>query len=334
MAARMAARMGMGHEPGHRPPPSDDVSFFRRPPGEVRRAGSSKAARAKSTIGRNDRGPAAAERRARFKFRGADITHPQPRREPRPRHCQIQMIFPGHRMSSLNPRIAGGATSFSEAPVLPIGLRQANPTRAEFVAQDPSNGWASIRSGRATGLFRTSFSGGQRQRIVHRPRAGGSARSFLICDESVAAPRRVDPGAGPEPLPAASGASWASPICSSAMTLGVGEHISDRVRDPVSRPGGRGFAPTERRSMPIARHPYTQAACWPDGAACFSLRKAASSPRSRARSLADEPRRPAAISTPRCPFAGPRCSREIPAPAAATGARAAGLAISRTGGVA
>ena len=97
----------------------------------------------------------------------------------------------------------------------------------------------------------------------HRPRARGEARVPRL-RRSRRRARRLDPGAGPQPVHGPAPTSSGSPISSSATTSAWSRHISDRVVDHVSRPrggerAGRG-AVRPRRTIPTPRRCSKRAA--------------------------------------------------------------------------
>ena len=291
-AERLAARLGLGPQSAtvHA---VDDVSLDIQPGEVVGLVGESGSG--KSTIGRMIAGLLPPSD-GTVLFRGSDIHAPG--RSAKSAALQVQMIFQDP-MSSLNPR-KRIRDIIAEAPVY-HGLVSRRKSGAfvddmlRRVGLDPS-----VRD-----RYPHQFSGGQRQRVVIG-RALAVSPELLICDESVAAldvsiqaqvlnlfmrlRRDLDLG-----------------YLFISHDLGVVEHISDRVAILYL---GRlvELAPTEALfAGPL--HPYAQALL-------------AEVPR-----LSMEKRRfhpikgeiPSPLNPPpgchfhtRCPFAGPRCAREVP----------------------
>ncbi|MBR3370516.1 MAG: ATP-binding cassette domain-containing protein [Rhodobacteraceae bacterium] len=294
MAARLAARMGMGHEPAtvHA---VDNVSFSVAPGEVVGLVGESGSG--KSTIGRMIAG-LLPPTDGTIRFEGADITT-RNRAETTAAALQIQMIFQDP-MSSLNPRMRV-RDIISEAPVYHGIITQAQAR--EFVAQMLERVGLEPTAG---DRYPHQFSGGQRQRIVIA-RALAVSPQFLICDESVAA---LDVSIQAQVLNLFMRLRRELGLAYLFIShdLGVVEHISDRV---VILYLGRvvEIAPTEALYAD-ARHPYTQALLAEVPRLSFEKRRF-------------EPIKgeiPSPMNPPpgchfhtRCPFAGPRCSREVPA---------------------
>ncbi len=293
MAARMAARMGMGHAPAtvHA---VDDVSFSIAPGEVVGLVGESGSG--KSTIGRMIAGLLPATE-GRILFQGADITT-RNRAETKAAALQIQMIFQDP-MSSLNPRMRVREI-IAEAPVYHGIIKQSQAR--EFVADTLERVGLEATAG---DRYPHQFSGGQRQRIVIA-RALAVSPQFLICDESVAA---LDVSIQAQVLNLFMRLRRELGLAYLFIShdLGVVEHISDRV---VILYLGRvvEIAPTEALYSD-ARHPYTQALLAEVPRLSFEKRRF-------------EPIKgeiPSPMNPPpgchfhtRCPFAGPRCSREVP----------------------
>ncbi|MGP9789115.1 ABC transporter ATP-binding protein [Roseinatronobacter sp. NSM] len=302
MAARLAARMGLGHEPAtvHA---VDNVSFSVAPGEVVGLVGESGSG--KSTIGRMIAG-LLPPTDGTIRFEGADITT-RNRAETTAAALQIQMIFQDP-MSSLNPRMRV-RDIISEAPVYHGIIKQAQAR--DFVAQMLERVGLEPTAG---DRYPHQFSGGQRQRIVIA-RALAVSPQFLICDESVAA---LDVSIQAQVLNLFMRLRRELGLAYLFIShdLGVVEHISDRV---VILYLGRvvEIAPTEALYAD-ARHPYTQALLAEVPRLSFEKRRF-------------EPIKgeiPSPMNPPpgchfhtRCPFAGPRCSREVPA-LRHTGARA------------
>ena len=72
------------------------------------------------------------------------------------------------------------------------------------------------------------FSGGQRQRIGVA-RALAVEPEFIVCDEPISRPRRVDPGPGPQPADGPASERLGLTYLFIAHDLSVVKHISDRV---------------------------------------------------------------------------------------------------------
>ena len=104
-----------------------------------------------------------------------------------------------------------------------------------------------------------AFSGGQRQRIAHRARAGARAEADHRRRAGVRA-RRVDPGAGHQPVLTCSSSS-ACPTCSSRTTSRSCAHISAPRRHHVRRPDRRDGR--RRRDLRRPCIPYTRRCCPP-----------------------------------------------------------------------
>ena len=293
MAARMAARMGMGHAPAtvHA---VDDVSFSIAPGEVVGLVGESGSG--KSTIGRMIAG-LLGPTEGTIRFQGADITA-RNRAETKAAALQIQMIFQDP-MSSLNPRMRV-RDIISEAPIY-HGIVKQSQAR-QFVAETLERVGLEATAG---DRYPHQFSGGQRQRIVIA-RALAVSPQFLICDESVAA---LDVSIQAQVLNLFMRLRRELGLAYLFIShdLGVVEHISDRV---VILYLGRvvEIAPTDALYSD-ARHPYTQALLAEVPRLSFEKRRF-------------EPIKgeiPSPMNPPpgchfhtRCPFAGPRCSREVP----------------------
>lgn len=293
MAARMAARMGVGHAPAtvHA---VDTVSFSIAPGEVVGLVGESGSG--KSTIGRMIAGLLPATE-GRILFQSSDITT-RNRAATKAAALQIQMIFQDP-MSSLNPRMRVREI-IAEAPVY-HGIIKKSQTR-EFVADILERVGLEATAG---DRYPHQFSGGQRQRIVIA-RALAVSPQFLICDESVAA---LDVSIQAQVLNLFMRLRRELGLAYLFIShdLGVVEHISDRV---IILYLGRvvEIAPTEALYSD-ARHPYTQALLAEVPRLSFEKRRF-------------EPIKgeiPSPLNPPpgchfhtRCPFAGPRCSREVP----------------------
>ena len=293
MAARMAARIGMGHEPAtvHA---VDDVSFSVAPGEVVGLVGESGSG--KSTIGRMIAG-LLTPTEGKIRFQGADITT-RSRAETKAAALQIQMIFQDP-MSSLNPRMRV-RDIIVEAPVY-HGLIKPSQAR-QFVAEMLERVGLEATAG---DRYPHQFSGGQRQRIVIA-RALAVSPQFLICDESVAA---LDVSIQAQVLNLFMRLRRELGLAYLFIShdLGVVEHISDRV---VILYLGRvvEIAPTEALYSD-ARHPYTQALLAEVPRLSFEKRRF-------------EPIKgeiPSPLNPPpgchfhtRCPHAGPRCRVEVP----------------------
>ena len=293
MAARMAARMGMGHAPAtvHA---VDDVSFSIAPGEVVGLVGESGSG--KSTIGRMIAG-LLSPTEGTIRFQGADITT-RNRAETKAAALQIQMIFQDP-MSSLNPRMRV-RDIIAEAPIYHGIIKQSQAR--QFVAETLERVGLEATAG---DRYPHQFSGGQRQRIVIA-RALAVSPQFMICDESVAA---LDVSIQAQVLNLFMRLRRELGLAYLFIShdLGVVEHISDRV---VILYLGRvvEIAPTEALYSD-ARHPYTQALLAEVPRLSFEKRRF-------------EPIKgeiPSPMNPPpgchfhtRCPFAGPRCSREVP----------------------
>lgn len=291
-AERLAARLGVG-------PKSvtvhavDDVSFDIQPGEVVGLVGESGSG--KSTIGRMIAGLLTPSEGS-IHFNGEDI-HGRGHK-PGSAALKIQMIFQDP-MSSLNPR-KRIRDIIAEAP---IHHRLIKRSQARDFVDDILN-----RVGLDPAVrdrYPHQFSGGQRQRVVIARGLAVNPR-FLVCDESVAA---LDVSIQAQVLNLFLRLRRELDLSYLFIShdLGVVEHISDRV---VILYLGRvvEIAPTEAL-FTNPRHPYTQALL-------------AEVPR-----LSTEKRRfqpikgeiPSPLNPPpgchfhtRCPFAGPRCSREVP----------------------
>ena len=142
----------------------------------------------------------------------------------------------------------------------------------------------------------------------HRARAGGEAGVPRLRRVGRGA-RRVDPGAGAEPVHASCARSSTSPISSSATTSAWSSTSRDRVVDHVPRPRRRSRA--DRGDLRRAPTTPTRRRCWPRCRAWIRAGKRTFVPiKGEIPSPLDPP--PGCHFHPRCPHAMPRCRIEQP----------------------
>jgi peptide/nickel transport system ATP-binding protein len=232
-----------------------------------------------------------------IRFEGVDVTDARSP-QAREKRLRIQMIFQDP-MSSLNPRmkvqeiigeaaVHHGLTTRAAMPAYVAGLMEKVGLDASYAQRYPHQ-----------------FSGGQRQRIGIA-RALAVQPEFLICDESIAA---LDVSIQAQVINLFQDLRRDLDLTYLFIShdLGVVEHIADRV---VVMYLGRivESAPTEAL-FDSPRHPYTQALLDQvprlDGG-----RQAFRTVKGEIPSPLNPP--PGCHFHPRCPMAGPRCSREVP----------------------
>ncbi|MDO5529539.1 MAG: ATP-binding cassette domain-containing protein [Paracoccus sp. (in: a-proteobacteria)] len=230
-------------------------------------------------------------------YAGQDVTRAESAASRKAR-LRIQMIFQDP-MSSLNPRIKVrdiiGEAAVYHGFTTRRGMAAYVSDLLEKVGLDPSY----------ADRYPHQFSGGQRQRIGIA-RALAVKPDFLICDESIAA---LDVSIQAQVINLFQDLRRELGLTYLFIShdLGVVEHIADRV---VVMYLGRvvEIAPTEAL-FASPRHPYTQALLdqiprIDSGAREFSAIKG------EIPSPLNPP--PGCHFHPRCPFAGPRCRREVP----------------------
>ncbi|WP_300581301.1 oligopeptide/dipeptide ABC transporter ATP-binding protein [Marivita sp.] len=233
----------------------------------------------------------------KIRFEGVDVTDAATP-EAKSARLRIQMIFQDP-MSSLNPRMRVEDIVGEAAVYHGLTSRREMPdyvaATLEKVGLDPAYAQR----------FPHQFSGGQRQRIGIA-RALAVKPEFLICDESIAA---LDVSIQAQVINLFQDLRRDLDLTYLFIShdLGVIEHIADRV--VVMYLGRIVEIGTTEALFDAPRHPYTQALIDQiprlDGG-----RQSFRTIKGEIPSPLNPP--PGCHFHPRCPFAGPRCQREVP----------------------